>query len=78
MRRMLMSLTRKDVLTAIENADSLMAEKSRAVLPRQFCGFTYYEENPAEVEKIIREGSERARKEAQKVLEQVRKIVRMY
>ena len=38
----------------------------------------YYEENPAEVEKIIREGSERARKEAQKVLEQVRKIVRMY
>ena len=38
----------------------------------------YYEENPAEVEKIIREGSERARNEAQKVLEQVRKIVRMY
>ena len=38
----------------------------------------YYEENPTEVEKIIREGSERARKEAQKVLEQVRKIVRMY
>ncbi len=38
----------------------------------------YYEENPQEVEKIIREGSERARKEAQKVLEQVRKIIRMY
>ncbi|MBE7711913.1 MAG: tryptophan--tRNA ligase [Cyanobacteria bacterium SIG31] len=38
----------------------------------------YYEENPEEVEKIIREGSERARKEAQKVLAEVRKIVRMY
>jgi len=55
MRRMLMSLTRNDVLTAIENADSLMAEKSRAVLPRQFCGFTYYEENPAvTVQDIVR------------------------
>ncbi len=38
----------------------------------------YYEENPQEVEKIIREGSERARKEAQKVLTEVRKIIRMY
>ena len=38
----------------------------------------YYEENPKEVERIIREGSERARKEAQKVLEEVRKLVRMY
>ena len=38
----------------------------------------YYEENPKEVERIIREGSERARKEAQKVLAEVRKLVRMY
>ena len=38
----------------------------------------YYEENPEEVERIIREGSERARKEAQKVLKEVRRIVRMY
>ena len=38
----------------------------------------YYEEHPEEVERIIREGSERARKEAQKVLEEVRKLVRMY
>ena len=38
----------------------------------------YYEEHPQEVERIIKEGSERARKEAQKVLAEVRKIVRMY
>lgn len=38
----------------------------------------YYEENPQEVEKIIKEGSERARVEAQKVLTEVRKLVRMY
>ena len=38
----------------------------------------YYEEHPEEVERIIKEGSERARKEAQKVLTDVRKLVRMY
>ena len=38
----------------------------------------YYEENPQEVEKIIKEGSEKARREAQKVLTEVRKLVRMY
>jgi len=38
----------------------------------------YYEENPQEVERIIKEGSEKARKEAQKVLAQVRKLVKMY
>ena len=38
----------------------------------------YYEEHPEEVERIIREGSERARIEAQKVLKEVRKLVRMY
>ncbi len=38
----------------------------------------YYEEHPEEVERIIREGSQRARAEAQKVLEKVREIVRMY
>ena len=38
----------------------------------------YYEENPQEVERIINEGSAKARIEAQKVLEKVRKIVRMY
>lgn len=38
----------------------------------------YYEEHPEEVERIIREGSQRARMEAQKVLEKVREIVRMY
>ena len=38
----------------------------------------YYEEHPEEVEKIIREGSEKARIEAQKVLSQVRKLVKMY
>ena len=38
----------------------------------------YYEEHPEEVERIIREGSERARVEAQKVLAEVRKLVRMY
>jgi len=38
----------------------------------------YYEENPELVDKIIQEGSQRARKEAQKVLTEVRKLVRMY
>ena len=38
----------------------------------------YYEAHPEEVERIIKEGSERARVEAQKVLAEVRKLVRMY
>ena len=38
----------------------------------------YYEEHPELVEKIIKEGSEKARVEAQKVLAEVRKLVRMY
>ena len=38
----------------------------------------YYEEHPELVEKIIREGSEKARVEAQKILTKVRKLVRMY
>ena len=38
----------------------------------------YYEQHPELVEKIIREGSEKARTEAQKVLTEVRKLVKMY
>ena len=38
----------------------------------------YYEEHPEEVERIIREGSEKARIEAQKVLAEVRKLIKMY
>ena len=38
----------------------------------------YYEEHPEEVERIIKEGSQRARLEAQKVLNEVRKLIRMY
>lgn len=38
----------------------------------------YYEEHPEEVERIIKEGSQRARLEAQKVLAEVRKLIRMY
>ena len=38
----------------------------------------YYEEHPEEVEKIIREGSERARIEAQKILAKVRELIKMY
>ena len=38
----------------------------------------YYEQNPQIVKQIIEEGSQKARKEAQKVLEEVRKLVRMY
>ena len=38
----------------------------------------YYEEHPQEVAKIIAEGSERARAEAQKTLKEVRKLVGMY
>ena len=38
----------------------------------------YYEQHPELVEKIIREGSAKARAEAQKILGEVRKLVRMY
>lgn len=38
----------------------------------------YYEQHPELVEKIIREGSEKARIEAQKVLKEVRNLVKMY
>ena len=38
----------------------------------------YYEAHPEIVEKILNEGSARARVEAQKVLKEVRKLVRMY
>ena len=39
---------------------------------------TYYEQHPELVEKIIHEGSEKARAEAQKILTKVRKLVKMY
>ena len=38
----------------------------------------YYEEHPELVEKIIKEGSEKARADAQKILAEVRKLVKMY
>ena len=38
----------------------------------------YYEEHPEVVEKIIREGSQKARVEAQKIMAEVRKLVKMY
>lgn len=38
----------------------------------------YYEDNPQEVERIIEEGSARARVKAQEVLNEVRKLVKMY
>jgi tryptophanyl-tRNA synthetase len=49
-------------------------EKMSAIRERR----KYYEEHPEEVEKIIREGSERARIEAKKTLIEVRKLVKMY
>lgn len=38
----------------------------------------YYEAHPQDVEKIIKEGSEKARLKAQEILMQVRKLVKMY
>lgn len=38
----------------------------------------YYEANPKVVEDIIRDGSQRARNEARKVLSEVRRIIKMY
>ncbi|MGN0031436.1 MAG: tryptophan--tRNA ligase [Candidatus Gastranaerophilaceae bacterium] len=38
----------------------------------------YYEEHPQEVERIIQEGSAKAREKAQTVLNEVRKLVKMY
>ena len=38
----------------------------------------YYEAHPEVVEKILREGSEKARGEAQKVLKEVRNLVKMF
>ena len=39
---------------------------------------TYYEQHPDVVERIIKEGSEKARAEAQKILAEVRRLVKMY
>ena len=38
----------------------------------------YYEEHPEEVERIIKEGSAKARARAQEVLKEVRKLIKMY
>ena len=38
----------------------------------------YYEAHPEEVQKIIQEGSEKARVEARKILNEVRNIIGMY
>ena len=38
----------------------------------------FYEEHPEEVRKIILEGSEKARREAKKILTDVRNIIKMY
>lgn len=38
----------------------------------------YYENNPELVKEIIKEGSERARKEAQKIIKEVRSLINMY
>lgn len=38
----------------------------------------YYENHPEVVERILREGSEKARNDAKKVLDEVRKIINMY
>ena len=38
----------------------------------------YYDAHPEIVDKIIREGSEKAQIEAQKILKQVRELVKMY
>jgi tryptophanyl-tRNA synthetase len=38
----------------------------------------YYEEHPEEVERIIQEGSAKARARAQEVLKEVRKLIKMY
>ncbi len=38
----------------------------------------YYEQHPEEVEKIIEDGSAKARAKAQEVLKEVRRLVKMY
>lgn len=38
----------------------------------------YYEQNPQEVERIIEEGSAKAREKAQEILKEVRRLVKMY
>ena len=38
----------------------------------------YYEQNPQEVERIIEEGSAKARAKAQEILKEVRRLVKMY
>ena len=49
-------------------------EKMKEIRERR----TYFENHPEEVERIIKEGSQKARVEAQKVLTEVRKLVKMY
>ena len=38
----------------------------------------YYEQNQQEVERIIEEGSAKARAKAQEILKEVRRLVKMY
>lgn len=52
---------------------ALMNEKLRPIRERR----KYYEENPELVNKIIKEGNKKAKKEAEKVLKGVRKAMRM-
>ena len=59
------------VYTALINAAKVMEERLATSLKN-------YEEHPDVVEKIIREGSAKARKEAQKILSQVRELVKMF
>lgn len=53
---------------------SVINEKFAPIRERRY----YYENNIAEVEKIIEEGSSKARIEAAKILKEVKKIIKMY
>lgn len=55
-----------------------LAEKINSVLAPIREKRKYYEQNPHEVEEIIRTGSEKARDKAKSVISEVRKLVKMY
>ena len=55
-----------------------LGEKINARLSEIRVRRRYYEQNPQEVERIIEEGSAKARAKAQEILKEVRRLVKMY
>ena len=68
----------KNAIRGCAQCKRMLAEKINERMKEIREKRAYYEQHPEIVEQIIREGSQKARIEASKVLEEVRKLVKMY